>query len=436
MLQWNDGIIAKLESFAMSRMPIDIKFARGGAICLVSTALNKAVLMDKLGPVRPNVFIFHVDASGSYKTPYLNRIKEIVKQFNINYKGPTTLTQQGMTAWIAGTPPVATEAHPVNFIIKDEASKWVSDLQQRERSGLIEYMSQLWDDEIEGYVTRTYGNEGNLQPYTVIFAATTGTFFDHLEKSFFQQGFGNRPLWSVGDFDKSKIRLAESDFFFGLGKEDEEWESLSDDIIEKLNCLEKIRQVLVGDSNHEWKKWRYDLEVRAAEVKGGEGEYLRKQPLNALKLAMIYAASRMSISPEHDDILFVLNEDIHRAIQDVEGYIKGWKDAMKVWSAQAETKNESVEVASDLMKRVIEVAANSGGVMCLRTISAALDIANYDKLARGITLGVNKEYIEAVNSGTGEIGTATIEELKRVHTKGPIPQMWRLTEAGRKFLEG
>ena len=223
---WDEGIIAKLDALLLDRFPITPSFARAGSASLVSSALYNAVLLDTMGPVKPNVWFIHLARSGEYKTPVINVIRRLALEFNPNVVAPPKFTPEGFTEYITGSERRGrvVQPHPVNFIIRDEVSQLVGELNTQRLNLMLEYLSMLWDGYIEGYYTRGFGFEGKIEVYTSFFGVSTEYFLSKLNESFFIQGLGNRIMWSVGDVDVNRVMQHDPvDFFFPIGENDTEF---------------------------------------------------------------------------------------------------------------------------------------------------------------------------------------------------------------------
>lgn len=299
-VSWEDGIIGKLQSFIQERLIVSDTFSRAAGTALVATALHNCKLIDQKGPVRTNLSFFHIDNSGEDKTPTLNFVTRIMKKYDNKYKtcyfSIPKFTEEGFTEYVVGakrkkrtTPP-----HPVNLIVKDEASKWVDTSKKSPSANLLEYMSELWDGNVQGYYTRSFGYEGNVEVHAVVLAASTEYFLQILKDNFFMQGLGNRICWSTGNRQLDDIHIYDEDFFMG-NESDIEFEQMSDDIIADMRILESMKNAsLSPQASAIWRQYQYELDVEGHGQTEMIRAFLRKIALNVLKLAMCYAASRKS----------------------------------------------------------------------------------------------------------------------------------------------
>jgi len=99
---WDEGIIAKLERFLMERYPIPQLWARGIGIAVTSAALhNLCQFEDKMGRVRPNIYVLYIAPSGrGHKTPPIIRAREIIREFDKGLLVPPRFTVEGLTEHI------------------------------------------------------------------------------------------------------------------------------------------------------------------------------------------------------------------------------------------------------------------------------------------------------------------------------------------------
>jgi len=451
-LTWEEGIIGKWEKFFLSRYPIGPMWARALPTSLVSAVLADVTLEDKMGPVKPNVWVLYLGPSGlGYKTPPLRIIREVARKYNPVLLAVSKFTPEGFTEWVMGLrekkdkdeivrpgiPP-----HYANYIIRDETSKLLRESKgAKYMSSMKEYLSELWDGFIEGYYTRGMKYEGAIPVYVVLLSASSDVFLKLLEEDFFRQGVGNRILW-IKENTREPTKLDSQGFFFKEHEKDEELESLTNETIERLRRLKSLNFAFVlGTAREMWVEYKYKIDQEVYQGEGRTASFKVKQPLNALKLAMVYAASRMNAN--FGDLMLTINdEDMKRAIEDTDKYYKMWVEVMDWWAKKMHEEREEEKQTSSKyeLNDFLGVAISQGGLCTIGSISAILFLKGKVKIAEVIGVGVNRKWFEAVNHRDGshttleyDKGDLTNEEYKKFKpSRGPMPQVFRITDEGRK----
>lgn len=192
-IPWEQGIIGEGEKTLLDRYSIPQLCARGLMTTVNSLGVRDLVLVDKMGPVRPNIWLGYIASSGTgVKTPPLVRIRRLVSKYYKAFLAPAKFTPEGFTEWVTGKE--ATEKrkpvppHPYCMIIRDEGSRLLGEAKNSPHLATMkEYLSDLWDGYIEGYYTRTYQYEGNVEVFVSLALFSSPYFYELLDKMFFAQ---------------------------------------------------------------------------------------------------------------------------------------------------------------------------------------------------------------------------------------------------------
>jgi hypothetical protein len=440
-IDWKEGIIGKMEKFLLDRYPIGKMWARAIPTSITSVALSNLKLEDKMGSVNANVFFLYPAPSGlGCKTPPLRFARELMKQWHPHFLSVEHFTPQGYVEYIAGTQHKQLkkreeiEPHPVNIIIRDEFSRFLHE-KRSYNNAILEFFSELWDGWVGGSYTRKMQYEGNLKVFVSLLSATSHYFFSLLEKSFFQQGLGNRILWIVESIPEPK-KLKEN-FFFDLGENDKEANALIEETKTRLDTLLNLNGVYVlPNAEKLWIDFQYKTALNTYKDQNLRGSFEIKQPLNTLKLAMIYSASRLNIHKEQGMLLINENE-MKQAILDTEKYNEMWARAIELWElANVDERKETRLPSSkyDLME-MLNVAKIAGGLISVGTIVSALNCPDWKRITGVLGLGLAKGWLEIVAERNTQ-GTLTEEEYKRFKpARGISPQVFRITESGLEELK-
>jgi hypothetical protein len=424
---------------------------------VTSLGIRTLVLEDKMGEVHPNVWYAYIAPSGTgEKTPPLVRIRKLIANYWKPLIAPAKFTPQFFTEWVMGSEGKSTSdgkvtrkpipSHPHSIILRDEGSgllgetKWTPNL-----ATMLEYLSCLYDCYIEGYGTRQFQYEGNIPVFVSFVLFSSLYFYDLLDKAFFAQGTGNRILWNPEKISPPEDINAQT-FFFGKGEKDLEWEKFESEVIESLKELEDIGEVYIEkDSRELWANFRKKCATLAYEEgvknpKSAFASYIYKQPLNALKLSMNYAASVHSI--DNNKILWILSEDMNRAIDDVKEYIENWKVSLQEWeewvTESAMTKQtKPLEIRKYEIRKFIRFALGfPDKLVCSREISEELGCPDRTKIGEILSLAVNKGLLEIFAEVNDKTVNLNEEQIKRFKSGGgPTPCIYRVTEEGERYVE-
>lgn len=430
---WEQGLIAKLERFLVERYPIPDLWARAIGIALVSIALHNVKHFEtRYGKLKPNVFIVYIARSGmGFKSTVLNRVIEIVLEWNPDLLGPSRFTTEGLYDYINGRKdengkPISLP-HDSFIIIRDELSNIFKDSRRDYMNRLLEDLSMLYDGKFEPYATRKYGLEQfewKTGLYVVLVSATTEHFLKLMNEDFFIQGLGNRFLYVVGDNPKIE-KLDPHEFFYN--SEDEEWKELKKEIVEDLKKIEEAASAFVfPEAGKMWTDFQYECYKEAVET--GD-EYIMRLPEQALKLAIIYAASRFDIKFR---VVNVREEDMRRAIEDVKRFKEQYVKVGQWWIEQRRTAKEEpyIRPAKYDLKNVCYLAATMGGGYCtVREISAWLKAPGKHLISDLLENGVDAGYFEALSEY--DVPPHLRERFRP--KRGPYPTVYRLTEKGYEF---
>lgn len=438
-MTFEDGVIGKLEKFFQTRFGLGKMWSRSIATAIVSTCLHEVFLSDELGNVKPNIFVIDIGPSGlGMKSPPVKRARELVKAFNPEYLGVSVFTPPALREWVApdlGTKSGKEKEFHLNFIIiRDEASTLFGEDRDYMKD-LYELLSELWDGYLESYGTRGYGNEGNVDVYVSLLAAGSPKILSLLDEMFFVQGLGNRVLW----IDEPVTFKPWGENFFFADPNDSEFEALKKETVEKMKWLEANCKRAVMVDGTLWLKWSNGLRDRFGKSSDQTtDQYLSKSLLNCLKLAINYAASRMSVHPT-DGTIAVMEQDLRMAMADTEVYVEMWRSIMmKSTMSKSEAGVPKIRSRKVDFWKVLK-AGSEIGRFDKGLLMEALDTTDGEAIRS--TLNQLLEDGRAVMV-TGEDkfhnptkGNLTDEEFRGFKpVRGPLPAVFEVTEKGKKWL--
>ena len=446
-LKWEEGIIGTIESFLLKRFKFAPLYARALATSVVSTAIYKISVEDRKGPVRANVWFIYVSDSGTgVKTPPITMIRKLMFAYNKSRLSVTKFTPEGYTEFVQGTeakkdkdgniqrkeiPP-----HPVNLILRDEASVILGENKNSPAfSQQKEYLSGLWDGYIEGYYTRKCQFEGNVEVYVSLCASASSYFYRLLDEEFFLQGTGNRIMWiTLEAFDSDYLDPS----FFGLrGEHDKEFNELVLNVVGKLRRLEEVN----GDKDDNeveltqkakvlWCNFHNECEDKKKTSSRNVASYLAKVPMNTLKLAMNYAASRLSIKA---NILIIQEEDMKRAVDDSKAYEEMWFKTIRQWRDYGQINKAEKRLPTskyDLCK-FAGYAIEKDGLITVSEIQGFDILPDRTKIGEILDIGEDKGWFKVI-ANASDNSMLTPEQYKRFKPRtGHIGNIYQITEKGR-----
>lgn len=436
---FEDGVIGKLEAFFQTRFGLGKMWSRAISTVVFSTCLYKAILVDELGVVKPNIFVVDIGPSGlGMKSPPMRRARELIKAFNPEFLGLSIYTPPALREWIS--PDLNVKANEgrkfhLNFtMLRDEASTLFGEGRDYMRD-LYELLSELWDGYLESYATRGYGNEGDVEVYVSMLGAGSLKILQLLDQAFFDQGLGNRILWVD---EPVTYKEWDADFFFA-DSNDPDFEVLKDQTVEKMLWLERTCQRAVVVDGTLWLKWSNEVRERFGKTSDyATDQYLSKSLLNCLKLAICYAASRMSVNAA-DGIVAIMASDIEMAIADMKAYISMWKSVMAKWKATGSDIHAARIRSRKVDIRNVLAAGLKLGRFDKSMLKAELDTTDASAVRDTINQLVDDGRLVTVTGvdkfGNPTSGNLTDAEFKAFKSRGPLPVVYGVTEAGKKWLE-
>jgi len=445
-VEWKDSIIGLAENFFLTNFNFHSMWARSLGTILASTALgnmNKFDLNDKWGDVYANLVFIYIGRSGiAIKTPPIKMLKKILYAYNKEVMCPTKFNSESFAEWVEGTSEKVGEKqkrkkilpHPINICVADEASRLLGDIKHNpNRRDLLEFISKLWDNEIEGKYTRGFQIEGNISVYFSMLGASSRHFYKLLEDDFFTQGLGNRIMWIV-DVKFTPPKLNAKKFFYQYAR-DNKFNELKDKIVGMMRTVSEAYGIWIeNDAGEMWVDFANKIFKQIVKMKEGEGEYSAKVALNALKLAMCYSASRLNISPAN--MIHIEGEDMQRAIADSVKYVRMWKLAMKQWEKygkRGKTEQDSMRSSKYDAEKLTGLAYENGGTICIGEI-VKLGYPDRTKIIERLNLAVTMGFLKRANDIEDRKGDLSDEKYEHYNKicRGNIPVVWRITEKGKK----
>lgn len=421
-------------------------WARSLGTILASTALGnmgKFEISDEWGEVFANLFFIYIGRSGiAIKTPPIKMVKKILHAYNKEVICPTRFNSESFAEWVEGTSGKVgskqnrkkIKPHSINICVADEASRILGDIKHNpNRRDLLEFISKLWDNEIEGKYTRGHQIEGNISVYFSMLGASSRYFYKLLEKDFFTQGTGNRILWIV-DVKFNPPKLNAKKFFYQYAR-DNKFNELRDKIVGMMRTISEAYGIWIeNDAGELWVEFANKIFAQIVKMKEWEGEYSAKVALNALKLSMCYASSRLNIDPVN--MIHIEKEDMQRAINDSVKYVQMWKLAMLQWEKYGKSKKDN----QDEMKsgkydaeKLTRFAFENGGTICIGEI-VKLGYPDRTEILKKLSLSATMGFLKRVNDLKDRRGDLSDEEYEHYNKicRGNMPIIWRLTEKGKK----
>jgi len=446
-VSWEEGIIGLAEEFFLGRFNFHSMWARSLGTILVSTALGnmyKFELSDEWGDVYANLFFIYIGRSGiAIKTPPIKMLKKILYAYNKEVICPTNFNSASFAEWVEGTSGKVGDKqkrkkispHPINICVADEASRIISDTKyDPNKKDLREFISKLWDNEIEGKYTRGMQIEGNINVYFSMLAASSRHFYKLLDMDFFTQGTGNRILWIVEE--KFTPPELEADKFFYQYAKDNKFNVFRDKIVGMMRTISEASGIWIEKkAGKMWTDFANKIFEDIVKMKDSEAEYSAKVALNVLKLSMCYSASRLNIDPVN--MIHINVEDMEMAIEDGKKYLKMWKLAMSQWAKYGkDTKQDELKSGKYDVEKLVGIAIDNGGTICVsevRALGYPDRVKIGERLNLGITMGVFEyaNYPSKAGNGINKLSEKEYEHYNKI-CRGNIPMIWRVTEAGKK----
>lgn len=453
-VKFEDGIIGKWQSFLTRRYGTGPMLGKAVGSVLVSTALDQVVIKDKHGDMKPNIYVLNIARTGlGSKTPVVNRMRPVIKEFNSMALGPSKITPESLPRFLKGKMIGDDEQSESKIeprthftILNDEVSRLLGDIKMKTyMAGTEELLSKGWDGYIESYYTNKRGFEGDVDVYISMYGAGSYYFLKLLDDAFFIQGLGNRVLWIDEPVTPPKF----DDGYFLTEEGDTEYEQLKDWTVKSLKQIRENALDVNPYSPKMWVDWANGtisqiIKSQSSSFLGEsdfEAEYASKMIMNSLKLATIYAASCFSIQTSNQQIT-VAPEHLKLAIEDSKEYIRMWVSLMRKTQVVKE-KDGAREFTISTRKidiiKVLEVGVRLGR-FTERKALAELDATDKRGMSETIGLCMDKGLVEEVTgvdaTGSATRGKLTDEEYDRFKPpRGYYPHVFEVTESGKKYLK-
>lgn len=305
-------------------------------------------------------------------------------------------------------------------------------------------MSNAWDGYVEGTSTIQRGDEGDFDCYVSLYGAGSYMFLKLLDLEFFQQGLGNRVLW----IDEPVVPPRLRDDFFYSSAYDEEWENLVTRTKARLTFLREKCETAIMVHGQKWIDWanletdkmvkRHDI---ITELDDAESEYTSKLKMNVLKLAMVYAASRLSVN-EKEKILSIQPHDVEMALADGRRYSEMWHSLMgKMAIVQTHVATTEVRLPTrkfDLLSLLHFGLNAEGNLFTKGEFKANINTTDGKTVAELFGLGIQKNFIKEMTELSGARvlqGKLNDKQYTRFKpTRGEYPQVFTITKEGKDYL--
>jgi len=338
------GFIADFRDFLLSRLPTNPLWAENIALTMLSSVLGKVTFPNKYGPVKLNIGTLMIGPSGlAYKSlplnhyvyPLLRRITEGIGRPVII---PSRYSVEGLIEYLAyRDPKTKQQTHNEGVLARDEFTGLFKEFRHKDwLTDAMEFLSELLDGRIPPRYTRKTGLEEVDYVYISFLSATTPYLYRVMDRSFFEQGTGNRLMFIV--YDNPVTEPVTNDFF------EQKWD------IERLKRLDyfaegliklynsKLRYVWMGDGTDLWLDYRRRI-TKEANRKYSLNQYdltysyQTRLPELALKLAGLHAISRFwqSIPKYNKEEIMVMEEDMKWAINKAETHYLHFLRMLECW---------------------------------------------------------------------------------------------------------
>ena len=447
-VSWENGMIGK-STTAWKHYPVNETWKRLQAATFVSIFLKNVKLVNQYGPVKGNLFVFTISDSGQGKSPIIKALRRLFLMYNRKLLLPAKFTVPGLTEEMTGRTGKKEngrelediEARREGIIVRDEASKLISEQNQKCYDDLFAFLCEIWDGWLEESRTRTFGTEGNVEVYVSLCAGSNRQFLKKMQTDeFWTIGLGARMLFQFNI--EVPFGMLSNDFF-DTGKDIECNENKAyEEIItmgQKLETLNIKLTMLNPSAEIKWKE--YELKRRneyRAERDDIRKAQLAKTAQNVLKLSLVYAASRLNV---HQGVLIISLEDMERAINDVDDCFNNVNKIINVWRKTQNEKNVSNEskmsVAWQHLAEWMPWIANLKDKMCsIPEVRGHFGVANADDVKKVLTLATDCKYLEEICNQADYREVLTEEQVKRFKpARGICPSVYRTTEQGLDWVK-
>lgn len=444
-VRWENGIIGTLENF-WKKYPVKLLWRRAQATVFTSLAIPKVELNDQLGPVKANVFAWNLTDSGGYKSPILKALRRLMVQYDKKLILPSKFTVEGLTEQCTGRNSKRDlediEATPIGVILRDEVSRILIEKSQKQFGNLFAFLCELWDGWIEGYRTRTYGNEGGVPVFVSMCAASNEHFLKKMEDDdFWIIGLGAR----INLLDDIEIPFGKynQDFFeSSVGEIIDAEKEVYNRVITMIHKLKRepiYAAMIQPNATDRWVNYEYAIrtakQVEKDKIKKAQ---LAKKAQHVLKLGLNYAASRLNV---HLNILFIELEDINRAIADSEEFFNATMRIVRKWRGiQTERFTNPPQKISAATKHLqdymVWIATQAPEGMCSATeVQVQFIVSNVSSIIKILELAKKSEYLEII-AETNDQGKLSDEQYKRFkRAAGFTPKVYGITEKGREYVK-
>jgi hypothetical protein len=184
-----------------------------------------------------------------------------------------------------------------------------------------------------------------------------------------------------------------------------------------------------------WADYKFDCDNRAKNSKGKfDGSFIVKLPLQALRLAAIYAALRNNF--DKANVLWIKEEDMQEAIEDLGIFEKQRRNVMAWWSELRREKRYQKRAYSSKydLEDFMMFARDHGNTCTMSEISDYYTLPSLDQIADVLALGVRKRLFVRY-AGDADYSRLSVDEVKRFKPKrGSMPQVFKLTKKGLEYL--
>lgn len=333
----SEGLVRELADYILKRSDTNPSFAETCASAILSTAIGPHVIVaTPKGDVYLNIDGIVIGGSSiSNKTVAIKITRKIIRllsdKLGIELLYPPKFSLEGLAKLFL--------TRPEGFIVGDEFTAMFKSTAKNWLKGILEFLSSLYDNYVDDYVTIKRGIERVDFVYASFISATTFYLLKLMkDEDFFLQGTGVRILW---DLDMERDEIVQSDveaaeFFMNSTQRHERDEDLYKFVDKLAGIREKIKNmadisldkviVLSFDFEASRKLGVYRIQKLNEAIKifnqdllDPDAGFLARLTENAIKLAGIHCISRFF---SQDDFVFelptIIGEDVDWAIKKAE----------------------------------------------------------------------------------------------------------------------
>lgn len=357
---------------------------------IISSYLHNCEFSDDQGTVRPNLTFFHIDRSGSNKTPLIKVFEDgiypqgLAEEMRMHSDFSSAGFRKSIIKYKHRNGISEFDTYK-GVIIRDEATTLAKDSSSNGLSDVFEFLSQIHDGKIKPKETTQRGREEGSRIYSPIWIAGILQFLRYIPDMFWEQGLAFRSCFVKRERTEYKpVKMAS--------------ETQYTELLTDLEGLRIIREAVADDEfldlYNEYCAKIHDIVISSDSV---ESQSYAKFPELILKFAMIFSASR----DPNQDVLRLTREEFERARNEAEQYRENLIEFYTEWMKMktVDVQRESIRKQIFTLKGVIEKLLSKGDTY-------RIDMKVEPREYQGVKLPPKVSY-EAVRDPKGNIISRT-----------------------------